>query len=179
MLDYTVIEGSPLWADKYREFCRIAYKATYVCPERGITENLFNKQVFGSPRIVKLFQEYCQNDNTHKPWLAVDANNNLIGVVCAQLYPDYCDMKAFYVRPDLKGKGIGHALYKKVLDFADSLPIQVDVIEYAVSTIEMYKHWGFEIDNRRASFTYDITEWPKRATENYRAIYMIKPGGLA
>ena len=110
---YRIIEGSLEWADKYREFCRKAYMATYIRPELGITKDLFTKEIFSSPRIIKLFQGYCNRTENHKSWLVVDSNNELLGVVAADLYPDYCDMKAFYVKPELKGHGIGHALYSK------------------------------------------------------------------
>ena len=64
-----------------------------------------------------------------------------------------------------------------MLDFAGSLPIQVDVIEYMTETIAMYRHWGFEVDEAKGSLIYDIVEWPEQARQAYRAIYMVKPGG--
>lgn len=172
---YKIIEGSIDWADKYREFCRAAYEAAYVNPERGITKDLFSTEVFSSPRIVKYFQAVCANTPTNKTWLAVDDNQKLIGVVSAHLYPEYCDMKAFYVKREYRGQGIGHALYEKVLDYAGPLPMQVDVIEYMQETIDMYKHWGFTVDKSKGTLNYDITEWPERARQAYQAIYMVKP----
>lgn len=173
-LEYSIIEGTVKWADKCREFCRQAYLAAYPNPAIGITEDLFSEEVFSSPRIVKYFQNMCRETADHKIWLAVDNNQEILGVVAGHLHPDYCDMQCFYVAAKHKGQGIGHALYQKVLKLAGSLPIQVDVIEYMADTIAMYEHWGFEIDESKGSLIYNITEWPESARQAYRAIYMTK-----
>lgn len=174
-MNYSIIEGSPEWADTCREFCRLAHKAAYVRPELGKTENLYTKEIFASPRITQYYKDLCQFKADQKIWLAVDDNNSLIGMVVAQNVDDYCEMRTFYVRSDLKGHGIGHDLYQKVLEFADGKQIQVDVIEYMQETIDMYKHWGFVIDEQKGKLTYPIIEWPEAARKAYRAIYMTKP----
>lgn len=174
-MNYSIIEGSPDWADTCREFCRQAYKAAYVRSELGITEELFTEDIFASPRVVQYYKDLCQFKVDHKTWLAVDDERNLIGMVVAQLADDYCEMRAFYVRSDLKGHGIGHDLYQKVLEFAAGKQIQVDVIEYMQETIDMYKHWGFEIEEQKGKLVYPIIEWPEAARQAYQAIYMIKP----
>jgi GNAT superfamily N-acetyltransferase len=173
---FKIIDGSIEWASKFAELCRQTYIATYARPELGITEDLFSDEVFKSPRIVRYFESRCSWTDTQRSWLAINHTGELVGVVAAQLYPDRCDMNSFYVKPGHQGHGIGHALYQKVLEFAGSLPIQVDVIEYVTDTIRMYEHWGFHIDKTREPFTYELVEWPDRARLNYRAIYMVKPG---
>lgn len=173
---YTIIEGSLDWANKCREFCRTAYLAAYERPELGITKDLFSKDIFSSPRIKAYFQDICRNTDDNKTWLTIDPTQNLLGMVGAHRYPDYCDMKAFYVKPELKGQGIGRVLYERVLAFAGSQPIQVDVIEYADEAIELYKHWGFVVDQSKGTLIYPIVEWPEAARQAYRAIYMVRPG---
>lgn len=174
-LKYKIIEGSVEWAPRYAEFCRQAYRANYPRPELGITKDLFSKGVFGSARIVNYFGEICENTKDKKTWLCVDQDHSLLGVVAAQRYPDYCQMMSFYVKPELKGQGIGHALYQKVLEFAADREILVDVVEYMQDTIDMYEHWGFHIDESKGVLIYNLEEWPEKARQAYRAIYMVKP----
>lgn len=174
-MKFSIIEGSIDWIDRCREFYRLASLATYPRPELGITEDLFSRDVYESRRIKEYFIELCTITKDHKLWLAVTDDNQLIGMVAAHKYPEYCDMKAFYVKPELKAHGIGHALYQKVLEFAADQAIQVDVIEYLDETIAMYQHWGFHIDESKGKLNYPITEWPEAARLAYTAIYMVKP----
>jgi hypothetical protein len=60
--------------------------------------------------------------------------------------------------------------------FANFKPIQVDVVEYLDKTIEMYKHWGFEVDESKGTTTYPWSMWPKEAVEAYRGIFMRREG---
>jgi GNAT superfamily N-acetyltransferase len=174
-LDYTIIEGGLEWTERCQEFCRLAYLAAYVRPERGITEDLFSEKVFASPRIMKYYYDLCTTDDNHIVWLAISAEQELLGMVVAQRDADYCEMRAFYVKPELKGHGIGHALYQKVLEFARDQAIHVDVVEYMQETIDMYKHWGFEVDEAKGKLIYPLVEWPEAARQAYRAIYMTRP----
>lgn len=173
---YQLIQASLEWADRCREFCRQAYLAAYVRPELGITEDLFSPVVFSSPRIIQYYQDLCTPTDTSQPWLAVDDNNDLIGTVVAEIEGNVCRMRSFYVSPKLKGQGIGHALYGKVLEIAGDRTIEVDVVEYMQETIDMYKHWGFKIDAEKGKLIYQIVEWPEEARQAYQAIYMTKPG---
>ncbi len=178
-LNYKIIEALPSWADKYRIFCQKTYTAAYVRPDLGITKDLFSKEVFNSQAIVDYFNNLFKITANHKVWLALDNNNCLIGGVVAHRYVDICVMKSFYVAPVLQGQGIGHDLYKKVLNFSGSLPIQVDVLKYMQSTIDMYKHWGFTIDSKRGEIVYDWDEWPEKARVAYKGIYMTRSAGFA
>lgn len=174
-LQYTIIDGGIERADECREFCRRAYLAAYVRPEIGITEELFDEDVFSSPRIVKYYKDLCSTDANHRLWLAVDEANEILGMVAATRKADVCEMRAFYVRPDLKGRGIGHALYRELLLFSQPLSIEVDVVEYMQDTIDMYQNWGFRIDESKGKVIYPIIEWPERARLAYQAIYMVRP----
>lgn len=170
-----IIEGSAEWADRCREFCRQAYKAAYVRPELDITEDLFTKEIFMSPRIIKYFRDLLDDNRS---WLALDDEGGLIGMVAAKRHQDYCEMKSLYVKPGHKGHGIGHTLYQKVREYANGQAILVDVIEYMDETIDIYRHWGFEIDESRGKLNYPIEEWPVAARKAYRAIYMVKPSDV-
>lgn len=173
-ITYRIIEGSEEWTDKFAEFCRQQYQLAYPRPELGITEELFSREVFASPRIQQYFAEICAKSDSSKTWLAIDETGELVGVVAAGKNAGYVVMKSFYVRNDLKGQGIGHALYQKVLSYAADLPIHVDVVEYMTDTIKMYQHWGFRIDITKGYVTYDLIEWPTEAQKQYRGVYLIK-----
>jgi GNAT superfamily N-acetyltransferase len=171
--NYRIIEPTIEWADKYRLFCQEAYLAAYVRPEHGITAELYSQEVFDSHRVKNYFRDLFRVSDDHKIWLAINQSNNLLGGVGATLYADYCDMKAFYVAPKLKGRGIGHRLYEQVLAFAGSMPIQVDVVEYMTDTVNMYRHWGFEIAKSKGVVAYRWDEWPKDVRHTQHGIYRI------
>jgi ribosomal protein S18 acetylase RimI-like enzyme len=156
--NYKIVEASVDWADRFREFCRQVYQKSYPRPELGITKDLFSKEIFASPRIKSYFTYKCTPTAEQKCWLALDAEGVILGVVAAHRYNEYCEMQSFYVSPECQGQGIGHALYEKVLEFAGKLPIQVDVVEYMQTTIDMYKHWGFEVDTNKGKLKYGVPE---------------------
>ena len=101
---YTIIEGSLDWADRYREFTRKSYLSVYHRPELGLTEDLFSEEVFDSARIIKYFRDICENRDDNKTWLAIDNDQELLGVVGAHKHKDFCEMKAFYVKDELRGR---------------------------------------------------------------------------
>jgi GNAT superfamily N-acetyltransferase len=174
-MNYDIIEGSAEWADRYREFYRQAVQIYYLRPEAGITADLFSPEVMASPRIRRYFEDLCENTADKKAWLAVSDQNEILGVIGAKRYADHCELKAFYVRPDLKGHGIGHALYTRALDFVGGQTIIVDVVDYMTETIETYKHWGFEVDESKGKDTSYFPEWPEEIRRNFLGIYMVKP----
>jgi len=172
---YTIIEGSLDWADRYREFARRNYVAAYCRPELGITEDLFSEEVFNSARIVAYFRGICENRDDNKTWLAINDNQELLGVIASHKYDDFCELKAFYVKEEYQGQGIGKALYQKVLQFAGGMAMQLDVVNFMYKTMAMYEHWGFTIDTSREAFEYPWEEWPPGPVHTMRAVYMIKP----
>lgn len=172
---YTIVEGSLDWADRYREFARKNYLTAYCKPELGVTEDLFSKEIFSSARIIKYFRDICNKTDDNKTWLAIDDNQQLVGVVGAHRDEDLCELKAFYVDSELQGRGIGRALYDKVAQFAGGMAMQLDVVNFMDKTISMYEHWGFTIDTSREAFEYPWEEWPPGPAYVLRAIYMTKP----
>ena len=170
-----IIEADQTWADRYRLFCQRAYQSAYPRPEIGITADLFSDTVFGSQRIKTYFNELLTPQMDNKFWLAISGHDRIVGGVGCRRHVDYCEMIAFYVDSKLTGQGIGHQLYRKVHEFAGTLPIQVEVIEYMTDTIRMYEHWGFEVDDTKAKIAYPWTEWPNAAIDSYQALTMVKP----
>lgn len=176
-MNYKIIPATPLYADKFRLMCQRTFEMVYPNKERGITKELFSKDIFNKdPGILAWWNELASPRDDLQTWFAIDEQDNVVGGVVAQKYPEYTEMKTFYVAPEHQGKGIGRELYDKVLAFADSQPIQVDVVEYLDKTIKMYKHWGFKIDQSKGTTTYPWSLWPKEAVEAYKGIYMVKEG---
>lgn len=172
---YKIIEGTIDWADKYREFCQRAYQRAYVKPELGITEDLFSKSVFETDTVKDYFKGLCSNTHDEKIWFAVDKNNCILGGLGVKRFPNYCEMRAFYVDPDYKGSGIGHALFSKVQAFSTGSEIRADVIEYMQDTINIYVHWGFHVDESLGKVTYPRKDWPVAAREAYKGIFLVRP----
>lgn len=158
--EYTLVEGSLEWADRYREFARRSYLSAYCKPELGLTPDLFSEEVFDSARIIKYFRDICERGDDNKTWLAIDEDRDLIGAIGAHRHEDFCELKAFYVKEGLQGQGIGHALYEKVLQFAGGMAMQLDVVSFMAKTINMYERWGFAVDTSREAFEYPWEEWP-------------------
>jgi GNAT superfamily N-acetyltransferase len=172
--NYRLIPADASWADRYRTFCQRAYVVAYPKPEIGVTKDLFSEEVFASGRIVTYFADLCRTTEMQEFWLALDDQDSILGGVVVQLETDHCEMKAFYVDAALRGQGIGHALFKKVLDFAGHRDICVDVVQHMNETIAMYEHWGFAIDHARGKAEYGWPEWPEQAREHHYGIYMIR-----
>jgi len=173
---HEIIEASSEWADRYRLFCQRAYEAAYTSPELGLTSDLFSIEVFSSPRITRYFRDLVRTTTDHGSWLALDGTRRILGGAVAHRYPEFCEMRSFYVAPERKGQGIGGALYRRVLSFAGVLPIQVDVVEHMQATIEMYERWGFVLDESKGVTTYPWEEWPESSRLAYKGVYMVKPG---
>ena len=172
---YTIIKGTPAWADAYRAFCCRVYKVIYPRPELGITQDLFSEDVFNESRVVDYFKERFSNHDGCVSWLAITKDQQILGGITARKHPTYCELLAFYVEPVLQGHGIGHALYQRALAYVRGLPIQVDVVNYMHDTIAMYTHWGFKIDESKGKVIYPWRSWSEEARQAWHGIYMTKP----
>jgi GNAT superfamily N-acetyltransferase len=171
---YSIIEAGPEWSDRYLHFCQKAYKTYYTRTELGITADLFSEKVFTTSRVAEYFDRMFTKDPANRVWLAVNGSS-ILGGVCVQKYLDHCEIKGFYVAPDLKGQGIGRTLFRKVEEFADGMELRLDVVNYMQDTINMYKHWGFTIDEARGYIEYPWEGWPAKARYANRGIFMMRP----
>lgn len=177
-MQYRIIEAGLEWSDSYREFCRLAYLAYYPRPSDQITEDLFSPEIFSNARIKAYYDDLFIGES-RRVWLALDAHRRILGGIAASRSTDICELKVFYVAPVHKGKGIGHALYKQAEQFADGCEIRLDVVNYMTDTIEMYKHWGYVIDNSRGYILYPWDHWSDAARHAGRGIFMVKSAAQA
>jgi ribosomal protein S18 acetylase RimI-like enzyme len=70
-------------------------------------------------------------------------------------------LRGFYVHPEFQGKGIGKRLWHLARRFAKQKDITCDIYTHNVKTIELYKTWGFVIDEKRGKFYRHWPEWPE------------------
>jgi len=80
--------------------------------------------------------------------LLATSNGHPAGCVALhKLQEDVCEMKRLYVRPQFRGKRLGHELAKKVIAEARQIGykyIRLDTVEPVMKTaVEMYRQLGF------------------------------------
>jgi putative acetyltransferase len=80
--------------------------------------------------------------------LLATSNGHPAGCVALhKLQEDICEMKRLYVRPQFRGKRLGHELAKKLIEEARQIGykyIRLDTVEPVMKTaVEMYRHLGF------------------------------------
>lgn len=174
-MTYEIVTATPKYADEYRMMCQRVIQATYPNKERGIKKEHFSEYIFNTdPGLLEYWASITRPAKGKKTWFALDDGGKVIGGVSVSSHRDYVEMKTFYVDLIYQGKGVGRALYSKVLEFADSKSIRLDVVEYLDKTIAMYEHWGFKIDHSKGTLTYPWSMWPKEVVEAYKGIYMVK-----
>ncbi len=76
------------------------------------------------------------------------SHGNLAGCVALhKIDPDICEMKRLYVRPHLRGKGLGRDLAKRVIAEASQIGykyLRLDTVEPLMKTaVAMYRQLGF------------------------------------
>ena len=180
MSSVDIAEVSPEQADDFRHFCQLEEQTAYTRPDLGITADLFSREIFDLPEAVATYAGYTAVTENTRAWMALDAGGEIVGTVGAKRQKDYCEQNSLYVAPELKGHGIGRALFNHVLEFAGLLPIRVDLVDYMEETRAIYEHWGFVADPSAGKpgciwWKY----WPEEAQKNFQMTYMFRPGADA
>ncbi len=173
---YTIKEVSPEQTDEFRRFCQVSSQITYARPEVGIMPEMLSEEVFSSSDMVAWYAEMCAATEINKAWIAQDQTQQTIGTIGAEHRKDYVELHSFYVAPEVQGQGLGRELFSHVVEFADGLPVRLDVMQYLHETITLYKRWGFVIDEAAGKPRFLLGgDWPDEAQEAYQGIYMIRP----
>ena len=158
---------------KYIDLLQQTYQDAYTDEKLGLTKNLFSKEVFSSPRIIKYLKSNLSINSLRKTWLAF-LESDLIGSITISCNARECELKGFYVKTKYQGRGIGKRLWKFALDFVNRQDIVRDVVLdiYAHNTksIDIYKKWGFKIDRDKGTFYRHWSEWPKEIKA--KCVYM-------
>jgi GNAT superfamily N-acetyltransferase len=170
---YAVIEVTPEWAERFRNFCQVSSHASYTRPELGITADLFSKESFDRPEVVAYFEGVTAATESTRAWIAIDDGGEIIGSVAAKRWDDHCELRSLYVAAHLQRRGLGRELYERVLRFSEGLPIRLDVVEFMLETVAIYEHWGFVVDRAAGRPRWIWTWWPERALTALQGIYMV------
>jgi len=105
-----------------------------------------------------------------KTWLAL-RDKNLVGAITISDKGSVCELSSFYVDPHFQHQGIGKELFNLALNYSAKKDIVLDTYSHNVRTIEIYKHWGFVVDETKKAFYRHWPEWP--AGLQAKCIYMV------
>lgn len=118
---------------------------TYVNEELGITKEWLEEEIekMNTPeRQEQRRQEVLGSDNN--AWVALDGDGNVIGVTTPRIDNGTQRVGSLYVAKEWLGKGVGPALMKKVIEWADpSKDLVLGVASYNERAMAFYRKFGF------------------------------------
>lgn len=144
----------------YTNLLQQTYEATYTNVPLGLTKECFSKEIFDSSDTQKYLLSNLTVTNKQRTWLTFD-NKILVGSITIIEKESEYELRGFYVIPSYQGRGIGKKLWRKVFTFAKGKDITLDTYAHNEKTIEIYKKWGFVIDEEKGSFYRHWPEWPE------------------
>jgi ribosomal protein S18 acetylase RimI-like enzyme len=144
----------------YTAMMQATYTYAYVDESIGLTTECFSIDVFNSLDTQDYLKSKLVNNNEQKTWIACD-EGVIIGAVTIKNSGVDQEMSGFYVHPKYQGKGIGKLLWSKVLEFTKGKDIVLDIYSHNITTIQLYKHWGFYEDTSKPHFYRHWPEWPE------------------
>ncbi len=166
-LNIRLAEESDLKA--YTDLLQKTYEQFYTNPKIGLTKELFSQEIFNTADTQAYLKANLQISENQKTWVAL-VGNNLVGSITIERKGSECQLRGFYVSEEYQGKGIGKKLWQYALDFSGSSDIVLDLYVHNTKTIEMYKKWGFIIDQAKGTFYRHWPEWP--AGVKAKCLYM-------
>lgn len=135
---------------------------TYVNDEHNVTREWIEKrnQVQMSRSVMAARKERFSKSEA-PGWVARNQAGEIIGSTTP-----YCDtdgvqhVGSLYVNKNYHGKGVGSALMRKVIEWADpTKAIELGVVIYNQRAKAFYKKWGFEeVPGSETLFAYKIPE---------------------
>lgn len=144
----------------YTNLFQITYTDRYVDESIGLSSKCFSIEVFNSADTQAYLKTRLDCDDTQTTWLAFDGDK-LVGSITLIDKGENCELTAFYVLPSYQGMGIGRSLFDIVLAKSRGKDITLDIYSHNKKSIELYKKWGFEVDEARGKFKRHWPEWPE------------------
>jgi len=150
--------------EKYADLLQRTYQITYTDDKIGLKKEYFDKKYWQTQQAVEYLKSHLLNSQTKASWLAFDKNKLIGSVSCSIIDNKNAWLSGFYVDTKYQCKGIGKKLYKLVLDFVNNRDLQLEIYAHNIKTIEMYKRWGWKLDESTGNNGYyDLhwENWPK------------------
>jgi GNAT superfamily N-acetyltransferase len=175
---HSIVQATPDWGDPFRRFLTTAKRFAYFRPDLGIPFTMLSPAAIDSDELLAFLDGGDEPAALSRGWVAATTRRRqVLGAVAARLdeRTSRCYLHSFYVAPELKGRGLGKELFERVVQFADGCPIHLDVVEYLVDTIAVYRRWGFRVDDGTGEVVYAWRGWPD-AYRNFKGVAMVKAG---
>lgn len=144
----------------YTHLLQRTYQTCYIKPEIGLTPERFSKEIFNTKSTQTYLKSNLVISDSQKTWLAWDGDK-LVGSITIIKNTRECELRGFYVAPEYQGKGIGKKLWDLARRFGGDAEVVLDLYSHNSRTIDIYKHWGFQIDKEKGTFTRHWPEWPE------------------
>ncbi len=145
---------------EYTSLLQRTYEIAYTDDSIGLTKECFSKEVFNT----KDTQKYLKSNlvvNDDQKALVAFIGAQMVGSITIKKKEDDYEITGFYVAPEHQGKCIGKQLWQRALNSAGRRDIVVDLYVHNKKSIEMYKKWGFKIDETRGENGYFYRHWPE------------------
>jgi GNAT superfamily N-acetyltransferase len=136
-----VRDAKPEDADGIREVARAAWRATYACLMPAEAIERFLAAAYTPERVALRIER-------HEVLVAIGAESTgsegVLAFAECVVEPDHVQLAALYVRPDLRGVGLGSALLERVVDRLDGRDLAADVLVGNELGEPFYVARGFE-----------------------------------
>ena len=146
---------------KYTDLLQKTYQEAYANDSIGLTADCFSKEIFQNDDTQKYLKSHLIDSDTQKTWLAFDGEKLIGAATCIIKNDTEAEFTGFYVDSDNQGQGVGKQLYKLVQEFARKRDLILDIYAHNTKTIEMYKNWGWKLDESRGEKGYFTRHWPE------------------
>lgn len=145
---------------EYTDLLQRAYQDAYTDESIGLTRDQFSKEVFNSEDTQNYLKSQLEVDDKQKTWLAF-LDKEMVGAITLKDKNEECELTGFYVAPEHQGKGIGKMLWQLALKESKGKDIILDTYIHNRRTIDLYKKWGFKVDEEKGIFYRHWPEWPE------------------
>lgn len=141
----TISHPVPQDSEGINEVIKQSWYATYITPEIGITKKDIDLMYAQSEKQqIEVFRNRAKNPKNSDISYVAKEDELVVGFLRIIILDDHIRMRAFYVRPNFTGKGIGTNLWKEALK---NLPKNKPVVAWPAEhtkSIEFYKKLGFK-----------------------------------
>jgi putative acetyltransferase len=86
-----------------------------------------------------------------KTWVLIDTDGSIGGSVALKESGDGVELKRMYLKPELRGQGLGRALLETATDWAQHAgyrSIELDTAAHQTDARKLYERAGFEVTRR-------------------------------